>query len=73
MTFINKTQTILLGDIRAIQIEYEFSPADANIHAVTLFPRNSDSFYQFIYYANPEFFSKNFSSFQKLIDTLEFA
>jgi hypothetical protein len=72
-TFINKTQTILPGDIRAIQIEYEFSPADANIHAVTLFTRNGDSFYQFIYYANPEFFSKNFSSFQNLIDTLEFA
>ncbi|MGZ5500547.1 MAG: hypothetical protein ACXWEW_05305 [Nitrososphaeraceae archaeon] len=35
--------------------------------------QDGDSFYQFIYYADPEFFSKNFSNFQKLIDTVEFA
>ena len=35
--------------------------------------QDGDSFYQFIYYADPEFFSKNFSNFQKIIDTVEFA
>ena len=33
--------------------------------------QDDDSFYRFIYYADPEFF-KNFSNFQKLIDTVEF-
>lgn len=34
--------------------------------------QDDDSFYRFIYYADPEFFLKNFSNFQKLIDTVEF-
>jgi hypothetical protein len=37
------------------------------------FTKDGDSFYQFIYYADPEFFSKNFSNFQKLIEIMEFA
>jgi hypothetical protein len=71
-SFINTTLTTLLGNRTAIQIEYEFSPADTNIHAITIFTRNANSFYQFIYYADHELFSKYFSNFQKIINTVEF-
>jgi hypothetical protein len=72
-SFLNKTQTTLSGERIAIQLEYEFSPANTNIRAFTIFTKDGDSFYQFIYYADPEFFSKNFSNFQKLIEIIEFA
>ena len=35
--------------------------------------QDDDLFYRFIYYADPEFFLKNFSNFQKIIGTVEFA
>lgn len=36
-SFINKTQTTLSGNRISIQMEYEFSPANTNIHAFTVF------------------------------------
>lgn len=76
-SFINENETTLLlpGDRTAIQLEYEFAPADTTIHTFTVFTINNDgdSFYQFIYYAEPESFSNHISDFKKLVNTVEFS
>ena len=64
-SFINEEQTTFSGDGSAIQLEYEFSAGDTKIHALTIFTKDNDSFYQFIFYANPESFSNYFSDFKK--------
>jgi hypothetical protein len=82
-SFINENDTTLsslAGDRSAIQLEYEFTPANTTIHTFTVFTTNNDddddddgdSFYQFIYYADPESFSNYLSDFKKIIDTIEF-
>jgi hypothetical protein len=76
-SFINENYTTLLlpaGDRPAIQLEYEFTPANTTTHTFTVFTTNNggDSFYQFIYYAEPESFSKYLPDFKKIIDTIEF-
>ena len=73
-SFINENQGIFsLEEIPAIQLEYEFSPINKTIHTFTIFTKdNSNSFYQFIYYADPGSFSNYLSHFKKIIDTVEF-
>jgi hypothetical protein len=74
-SFINENySTFSTGDIPTIQLEYEFSPANKTIHTFTVFTKDNDddSFYQFIYYADPESFSNYLSHFKKIIDTVEF-
>lgn len=73
-SFINENNTIFSSkDIPAIQLEYEFAPTNTTIHTFTIFTKdNSNSFYQFIYYAEPESFSNYLSHFKKIIDTVEF-
>ena len=75
-SFINENySTFSKEDIPTIQLEYEFSPANKTIHTFTVFTKNNnddDSFYQFIYYAEPESFSNYLSHFKKVIDTVEF-
>jgi hypothetical protein len=71
-SFINEEQTTFSGDGSAIQLKYEFSAGDTKIHTFTVFTKDNDSFYQFIFYANPESFSNYFSDFKKIIDTVKF-
>ena len=71
-SFINENQTTFAGDNSAIQIEYEFAPDDTTIHTFTVFTKDNDSFYPFIFYANLESFSNYFSDFKKIIDTVKF-
>ena len=74
-SFINENySTFSTEDIPTIQLEYEFSPENKTIHSFTIFTKNNDddSFYQFIYYAEPESFSNYLSHFKKIIDTVEF-
>jgi hypothetical protein len=75
-SFINENKTTLLslGDRPAIQLEYEFVAVNTTIHTLNIITSNNDgdSFYQFIYYADAEDFSKYLSDFKKIIDTIEF-
>jgi hypothetical protein len=73
-SFINEYNAIFSPkDIPAIQLEYEFSPTNTTIHTFTIFTKdNSNSFYQFIYYADPGSFSNYLPHFKKIIDTVEF-
>jgi hypothetical protein len=75
-SFINENETTfyLEDNIPAIQLEYEFSPNDTQIHTYTVFTKNnySDSFYQFSYYADPEYFLNYLPDFKKIIDIVEF-
>jgi hypothetical protein len=75
-SFINENySTFSTEDIPTIHLEYEFSAGDTKIHTFTVFTKNNnddDSFYQFIYYAEPESFSNYLSHFKKIIDTVEF-
>ena len=71
-SFINEEQATFSGDGSAIQLEYEFSTGDTKIHTFTVFTKDNDSFYPFIFYANPESFSNYFSDFKKIIDTVKF-
>ena len=60
-------------DRLAIQLEYEFTPADTKIYTFSVFTKdNDDSFYQFIYYSDQESFVNYLSDFKKIIDTVEF-
>jgi hypothetical protein len=77
-SLINENYTTFSSEnIPTIQLEYEFSPANKTIHNFTIFTKNNNNtnnaFYQFIYYADPESFSKYSSHFKKIIDTIEFA
>ena len=66
-------QTILSsGNRSAIQLEYEFSLDDRQIHAFTIFTKDNDSFYHFTYYAIPRIFSKYLDDFKKMVNSLEF-
>ena len=66
-------QTILSsGNRSAIQLEYEFSLDDIQIHAFTIFTKDNDSFYHFTYYAIPRIFSKYLDDFKKMVNSLEF-
>jgi hypothetical protein len=72
-SFINENKTTLSKDRLAIQLEYEFTPADTKIHTFSVFTKdNDDSFYQFIYYSDQESFVNYLSDFKKIIDTVEF-
>ena len=73
-SFINENYTTFSSSkMPAIQLEYEFSPSNETSHTITLFTNNNkDAFYQFIYYEDSESFPKNFSNFQKIIDTVVF-
>ena len=66
-------QTILSsGNRSVIQLEYEFSLDDIQIHAFTIFTKDNDSFYHFTYYAIPRTFSKYLDDFKKIVNSLEF-
>lgn len=66
-------QTILSsGNRSAIQLEYEFSLDDIQIHAFTIITKDNDSFYHFTYYAIPGIFSKYLDDFKKMVNSLEF-
>ena len=72
-SFINENQAIFsIEEIPAIQLEYEFSLINKTIHTLTIFTKDRDSFYQFIYYTYPESFPNYLSHFKKIIDTVEF-
>jgi hypothetical protein len=79
-SFINENETTIpilspTGDVLAIQLEYEFTPVDTTIHTFTVFTTNNDdgdSFYQFIFYADPETFPNYISDFKKIFDAIEF-
>jgi hypothetical protein len=73
-SFINEKYTTFSSNkIPAILLEYEFAPSNETSRSITLFTNNNkDAFYQFIYYEEPESFPKNFSKFQKIIDTVVF-
>ena len=75
-SFINENQSTFPSEdnniIPAIQLEYEFSINDTQIHTYTLFTKNDDSFYQFSYYADPKSFSNYLSDFKKIIEPIEF-
>ena len=68
--FISDNQTILsIGNRSAIQLEYEFSFDDIQIHAFTIFTKdNGDSFYHFTYFAIPQTFSKYLDDFKQIIN-----
>jgi len=51
--------------VSAIRLEYEFSAGDTKIYTFTVFTKDNDSFYLFIFYAKPESFSNYFSEFKK--------
>jgi hypothetical protein len=73
--FISDNQTILsIGNRSTIQLEYEFSFDDIQIHAFTIFTKDSDdnSFYHFTYFAIPQTFSKYLDDFKQIINSLEF-
>jgi hypothetical protein len=72
--FISDNQTILsIGNRSAIQLEYEFSFDDIQIHAFTIFTKdNFNSFYHFTYFAIPQTFSKYLDDFKQIINSLEF-
>jgi hypothetical protein len=70
-SFINENQAIISGERPATQIEYEFSPNDTKIHAITIFTQDNDSFYQFSYYGDSESYSNYFADFEKVINTVE--
>ena len=73
-SFVGDNQTTLsIGNISAIQLEYEFSLDDIQIHAFTIFTKNNDSFYQFTYYAIPSSFSKYLNDFKQMVNSLEFS
>jgi hypothetical protein len=71
-SFVGDNQTTLSENRSAIQLEYEFSLDDIQIHAFTIFTKDNDSFYQFTYYAIPQTFSKYLDVFKKIINSLEF-
>ncbi len=71
-SFINDNQTIISENRSAIQLEYELSLDDIQLHALTIFTKNNDSFYQFTLYAMPSSFSKYLNDFKQMINSLEF-
>ena len=71
-SFIDDNQTTLSENRSAIQLEYEFSLDDIEIHAFTIFTKNNDSFYHFTYFAIPQTFSKYLDDFKKIVNSLEF-
>ena len=73
-TFVGDNQTTLSGNRSAIQLEYEFSFDDIQIHAFTIFTKDNDdnSFYHFTYFAIPQTFSKYLDDFKQIINSLEF-
>jgi hypothetical protein len=71
-SFINDNQTIISENRSAIQLEYELSLDDIQVHALTIFTKNNDSYYHFTYYAIPQTFSKYLDDFKKIINSLEF-
>ena len=66
-SFINDNQTIISENRSAIQLEYELLLDDIEVHAFTIFTKDTDSFYQFTYYAQLESFSKYLDDFKKMI------
>lgn len=72
-SLINENQTTFAGDKSAIQIEYEFKPNRTKIYTFTIFLQDNDSFYQFSYYGDSEFFPTYLPEFKKLINTVEFS
>jgi hypothetical protein len=71
-SFINDNQTIIPENRSAIQIEYELTLDDIRVHALTIFAKDNDSFYQFTYYTIPSLFSKYLNDFKQMVNSLEF-
>ena len=71
-SFISDNQTTLSENRSAIQLEYEFSLDDIELHAFTIFTKDKDSFYHFTYYAIPGTFSKYLDDYKKMVNSLEF-
>jgi hypothetical protein len=71
-SFINDNQTIISENKSAIQLEYELSLDDIQVHALTIFTKCNDSFYQFTLYAIPSSFSKYLNDFKQMVNSLEF-
>ncbi len=71
-SFISDNQTTLSENKSAIQLEYEFSLDDIELHAFTIFTKDKDSFYHFTYYAIPGTFSKYLGDYKKMVNSLEF-
>jgi hypothetical protein len=71
-SFISDNQMTLSENRSAIQLEYEFSLDDIELHAFTIFTKDKDSFYHFTYYAIPGTFSKYLSDYKKMVNSLEF-
>jgi hypothetical protein len=71
-SFISDNQTTLSENRSAIQLEYEFSLDDIELHAFTIFTKDKDSFYHFTYYAIPDSFSKYLDDYIKMVNSVEF-
>jgi hypothetical protein len=71
-SFISDNQMTLSENRSAIQLEYEFSLDDIELHAFTIFTKDKDSFYHFTYYAIPGTFSKYLDDYKKMVNSLEF-
>ncbi|HEX2409110.1 MAG TPA: hypothetical protein VHJ38_18050, partial [Nitrososphaeraceae archaeon] len=72
-SFISDNQTTFSENRSVIQLEYEFSLDDIEIHAFTIITKdNDDSFYHFTYFAIPDSFSKYLDDYKKMVNSVEF-